>query len=161
MRSARRTSTVLLALGVAGLAILGLGAAWFRPMSTSLHMRKNVVVDAWRVGGGPLERLRSQDVVRVGDVVEISVTSTVPTRVGAWTRDPAGQIRPWFGVEGAVVAAGENVVLDRTGPFDARPGVTRIAVHICPEDHALGADPWAKVEPPQGCRPYLWKLTQR
>ncbi|HCH66853.1 MAG: hypothetical protein CL927_16795 [Deltaproteobacteria bacterium] len=161
IRSARRTSAVVLALGLSAGTVLGLGAAWFRPMTATMRMRNDVVVDAWRVGGGPLEPLASQDSVRVGDMVQLSVTSTRPTRLGAWSRNGDGEVRSWFGPAGAVVQPGEQVVVDRTGPFDARPGTSWIAVRVCPEDHSVGDDPWHQEGLNPGCRPYLWTLKKQ
>ena len=123
-------------------------------------MRSGLEVNAWRVGQGAPEVLAAQDSVGVGDMVQISVTAEVPTRVGAWTRDGSGRVRAWFGPEGAVVAAGEGVVVDRTGPFDARPGTLFIAVQVCPKDHPIGGDPWSQSTPPARCRPYLWTLNR-
>ena len=157
-RLLRRSLIVVALIGLFGVALLGLGAAWLRPVGQSMQLRNELVVDAWRVGGGPLERLEARDTVRRGDVVQVSVTSTVNTRVGAWTRDRNGEVRARFGREGAVVEPGERVVVDRMGPLDARLGTLMIAVRVCPETQDPGDDPWSTPVTPTACRPFLWTL---
>ena len=151
---------VALVLGLSAVMLLGIGAAWVRPLGESLRMRSGLEVNAWRVGKGLPVVLSSQDTVGTGDMVQLSVTAEVPTRVGAWTRDGSGRVRSWFGPEGVVVEAGDRVVVDRTGPFDARPGPLFIAVQVCPRDHPIGKDPWSQSTPPARCRPYLWTLNR-